>query len=167
MNRINVKDIIEKNRDRLSAGVISDTHGTLVPQALKALTGVDLIIHAGDIDTPAVLVDLKRIAPVIAVRGNMDRGDLASLLNETETIEIGANLIYVLHDVNRLDVDLKATGINIVIHGHKHRPSDALDNGIRFLNPGSASDPRANSHPSLLRLYFTETSVGHEFIFLE
>ncbi|MBI5593691.1 MAG: metallophosphoesterase family protein [Deltaproteobacteria bacterium] len=157
----------KNNTDSQTAGVISDTHGVLVPEALKILMGVDLIIHAGDIDTPAVLNELSRIAPVIAVRGNMDKGNWASDLCETEIIEIGQCLLYVLHDINRLDLDPSAAGMHAVIHGHTHQPSDELRKGIRLLNPGSATHPRRNSPPSLLRLYITGTDLRPELIHLD
>jgi uncharacterized protein len=166
MKRIQGKDMLIKNTGSLTAGVISDTHGVLVPEVLKILTDVDLIIHAGDIDTPAVLNELKRIAPVVAVRGNMDRGNWASHLCETEAIEIGQCLLYVLHDVSRMDLDPSAAGMHAVIHGHTHQPSDELQNGIRFLNPGSATHPRRNAPPSLMRLYITGTNLRPELIHL-
>lgn len=156
-----------KSGDIRTAGVISDTHGVLSPEAVKILTGVDLIIHAGDIHTPAVLNELKRIAPVAAVRGNMDRGEWASDLSETELIEIGPCLLYVLHDIERLDLDPAAAGIHGVIHGHIHHPSDGIRNGVRFLNPGSPTHPRRNSPPSLLKLHISETGMRPEFFRLD
>ena len=166
MKRILGKDIFKKNTDSLTAGMISDTHGVLVPEALKYLMGVDLIIHAGDIDTPAVLNELNRIAPVVAVRGNMDRGNWASHLCETEVIEIGQCLLYVLHDISRLDLDPSAAGMHAVVHGHTHQPSDELQNGVRFLNPGSATHPRRNAPPSLMKIYITGTDLRPELILL-
>jgi putative phosphoesterase len=156
----------KKSSDSLTAGVISDTHGVLVPEAIKILMGVDLIIHAGDIDTPAVFNELRRIAPLVAVQGNMDRGDWASHLCETEAIEIGRYLLYVLHDVSRLDLDPLVAGMHVVIHGHTHQPSDELQNGVRFLNPGSATHPRRSAPPSLMRLYITDTGLRPELILL-
>ena len=166
IKRIQGKDS-KRNTGSLTACVISDTHGVLVPEALKILIGVDLIIHAGDIDTPAVLNEMNRIAPVVAVQGNMDRGNWASHLCETETIEIGQCLLYVLHDISRLDLDPSAAGIHAVVHGHTHRPSDVLQDGVRFLNPGSATHPRRNSPPSLVMLYITGTDLRPELIHLE
>jgi uncharacterized protein len=156
----------KENTDSLTAGVISDTHGVLVPEASQILMGVDLIIHAGDIDTPAVLEALKRIAPVFAVQGNMDRGSWASHLCETEAIEIGQCLLYVLHDISRLDLDPSAAGMRAVVHGHTHQPSDELQNGVRFLNPGSATHPRRNAPPSLMKLYITGSDLRSEIIHL-
>lgn len=165
MKRILAKDC-KRDMDSLTAGVISDTHGILLPTALKILMGVDLIIHAGDIDTPAVLNELNKIAPVVAVKGNMDRGNWASHLCGTETIEIGQCFLYVLHDVGRLDMDPAAAGIHSVVHGHTHQPSDELQNGVRFLNPGSATHPRRNTPPSLLMLYITGATLRPELILL-
>ncbi len=165
IKRIPSKDS-KGNTDSLTAGVISDTHGVLVPEVLNILMDVDLIIHAGDIDTPAVLNELNRIAPVVAVRGNMDRGNWASHLCETEVIEIGQCLLYVLHDVSRLDMDPLASGMRAVIHGHTHQPSDELQNGVRFLNPGSPTHPRRNAPPSLMKLYIMGTDLRPELIHL-
>ena len=164
--RIPGKNNFKNDTNSLTAGIISDTHGVLVPEALKSLMGVDLIIHAGDIDTPAVLNELRRIAPVIAVRGNMDKGNWASHLCETEIIEIGQCLLYVLHDIGRLDLDPSAAEMHAVVHGHTHLPSDELQNGVRFLNPGSATHPRRNAPPSLMKLYITGTDLCPEIISL-
>jgi len=163
--RILVKDS-KKNSGSMTAGVISDTHGVLIPEAITFLMGVDLIIHAGDIDTPAVLNELNRIAPVVAVQGNMDRGNWASHLCETEAIEIGQYLLYVLHDISRLDLDPASAGIHAVVHGHTHQPSDELRNGVRYLNPGSATHPRRNLPPSLMKLHITGTGLRPELIHL-
>lgn len=163
IKRILGKDC-KKYTGSLTAGVISDTHGVLVPEAMNILMGVDLIIHAGDIDTPAVLNELNRIAPVVAVLGNMDRGNWASHLCETEVIEIGQCFLYVLHDVSRLDLDPSAAGMHAVVHGHTHQHSDVMQNGVRFLNPGSATHPRRNAPPSLLKLYISGTVLHPELV---
>lgn len=166
MKRSTDKDSI-RNSGSLTAGVISDTHGVLIPEVFQFLTGVDMIIHAGDIDTPAVLNELNRIAPVVAVRGNMDGGNWASDLCKTEVIQIGQYLLYVLHDVTSLDLDPSAAGMHAVVHGHTHQPSDVTQNGVRFLNPGSATHPRRNSPPSLMRLYITGADLRAELFHLE
>ena len=103
-------------------GVISDTHGLLRPQAVQALEGVELIIHAGDIGDPKILRALKRIAPVHAVRGNTDRGDWAADLPHTLVVEVGGVHLYVLHELFCLDLDPAAAGIKAVIFGHSHSP---------------------------------------------
>ncbi len=125
-----------------SIGVISDTHGLLRPEAVGTLFGVELIIHAGDVGRPEVLKALEQIAPVKAVRGNVDRGEWAKKLPETEVVEIGKTLIYVLHDINKLDLDLAGSGFQAVIYGHSHQPSMKQRNAVLFLNPGSAGPRR-------------------------
>jgi putative phosphoesterase len=126
-----------QNKDVLLAGIISDTHGRLRPQVAKAFEGVDLIIHAGDIGRSEVLEDLQAIAPVHAVRGNMD-GGWALGLPATRVVELGEVLLYVLHDAYQLDLDPAAAGFHAIINGHTHRASIDWRNGVLFLNPGSA-----------------------------
>jgi uncharacterized protein len=123
-------------------GVISDTHGLLRPEAVAALSGVELIIHAGDIGNPQILADLSKIAPVHAVRGNTDRGAWAADLPENLVVEVGGVLIYVLHDLHTLDLDPAAAGLSAVIFGHSHSPHVEHQNGVLYLNPGSAGPRR-------------------------
>lgn len=123
-------------------GVISDTHGLMRPEALKALKGVELIVHAGDVGTPDVLDELKTVSPVVAVRGNMDSGAWSQRLPLTEFINVGSLLLYALHDINRLDLEPAASGFSAVISGHTHRPLIDNRNGVTFLNPGSAGPKR-------------------------
>jgi putative phosphoesterase len=125
-----------------TVGVISDTHGLLRPEAFEALKEADLIIHAGDIGSTSVIDDLKAIAPVIAVRGNMDRGPWAAGLPVREIIELEQGLLYVIHDVSRLECDPNAASVKAVISGHSHRPRIKKHNGILYLNPGSAGPRR-------------------------
>ncbi len=125
-----------------TVGVISDTHGLLRPEAFEALKAANLIIHAGDIGSSSVIDDLKAIAPVIAVRGNMDRGSWAAGLPVREIIELEQGLLYVIHDVSRLECDPNAASIKAVISGHSHRPGIKKHNGILYLNPGSAGPRR-------------------------
>ena len=132
-------------------GVISDTHGHLSPEALEALKGVDLIIHAGDIGKPEVLEALGEIAPVHAVRGNMD-GLWASGLPQTEVVEVGDLLLYVLHDVFRLDIDPVAAGLSAVINGHTHTATIENRKGVLYLNPGSAASFKSGATVALLRI---------------
>ena len=106
-------------------GIISDTHGLMRPEAIKALEGVKMIIHAGDIGTPEVLEMLHAIAPVVAVRGNNDKEEWAHALPETEVVEVGGVALYVLHDVKTLDLDPVAAGFRAVISGHSHQPAIA------------------------------------------
>ena len=145
-------------------GVISDTHGLLQPAAIEAFKGTDLIVHAGDIGKPDILEDLQAIAPVEAVRGNMDRDDWAHKLPETKLIEVGSLLIYVIHDVYKIDIKPAKAGISAIIHGHTHKSSSIEDhNGVLFLNPGSATQPRFNSPASVALLHVKEKSLVAQF----
>ncbi|MBW1983805.1 MAG: metallophosphoesterase family protein [Deltaproteobacteria bacterium] len=128
----------QKDKDSYVVGVISDTHGLIRKEVTSAFKGTDLIIHAGDIGSPDVLAELKKIAPVKAVRGNMDAGGWAFKLPASDIIEIDEVLLYVLHDVYDLDLDPASTGIQAVISGHTHRPSAEYKNGVLHLNPGTA-----------------------------
>jgi uncharacterized protein len=135
-------------------GVISDTHGLVRPEVLKAFQGVDLIVHAGDVGGPGVLEALRAVAPVAAVRGNVDRGEWAQDLKDTEVVEAGESCLYILHNVHELDLDPEAAGFRAVISGHSHQPSVKEQAGVLFLNPGSAG-PRRFRLPvsvALLRL---------------
>ena len=138
-------------------GLISDTHGLVRPEARIALRGVDRIIHAGDICNPEVLDELGRIAPVLAVRGNNDRGAWAAALSERETVEIESVRIHVVHDIAELDVDLRAERINVVVTGHSHRPLVKMEGSVLFVNPGSAG-PRRFKLP--ISLGFLEVADG-------
>ena len=114
---------IIQTKNNFLVGVISDTHGLLQPAAIEAFKGTDLIIHAGDVGKQNILEDLQAIAPVEAVRGNMDSDDWAHKLPETKLIEVGSLLIYVIHDVYKIDIKPAEAGISAIIHGHTHRPS--------------------------------------------
>ena len=126
----------------LRVGLISDTHGLLRPQAVDFLRGSDLIVHGGDICDAAILTALAAIAPVIAVRGNNDRGEWAERLRESELFRIGDAFIYAIHDVAAIDIDPRAAGVQVVVSGHSHRPSIRNDDGILYINPGSAGPRR-------------------------
>lgn len=135
-------------------GVISDTHGLLRPEALAALKGVEHILHAGDVGDPVILVRLRTIAPVTAIRGNIDRSGPCGALPETEMIELQGYLLYLVHSVADLDLKPEAAGIAVVISGHSHKASLQHQGGVLYLNPGSAG-PRRFSLPvslALLRL---------------
>jgi len=138
-------------------GLISDTHGLVRPEARIALAGVDRIVHAGDICTPDVLDELRRIAPVLAVRGNNDQGAWAAALSDRETVDIEGVRIHVVHDIAELDVDLRAEGIKVVVTGHSHRPLMKMASGVLFVNPGSAG-PRRFTLP--ISLGFLEIEDG-------
>ena len=126
----------------MRVGVISDTHGLLRPEALKALQGAEHILHAGDVGDPSILDDLRSIAPVTAIRGNIDESGACSHLPPTEIVELGGRNIYMLHDVKRLDLNPEAAGISAVVSGHSHKPLVERRRGVLFLNPGSAGPRR-------------------------
>ena len=123
-------------------GIISDTHGLLRPEALKALQGAEHILHAGDVGDPAILRALRAIAPVTAIRGNIDEAGPCGHLPPTELIELFGRNIYMLHDVNKLDLNPQAAGISAVVFGHSHKPLVEWRRGVLFLNPGSAGPRR-------------------------
>jgi len=127
-------------------GVISDTHGLLRPEAIEALHGVEHILHAGDVGDAAILDQLRRLAPITAIRGNIDRRGTCTLLPETEFIELNGCSIYMLHDVQALDLDPVAAGIQVVVSGHSHRPRIEWKKDVLYFNPGSAG-PRRFSLP--------------------
>lgn len=133
-------------------GLISDTHGLLRPEASKALHGSDLIIHAGDVGNPEILETLRALAEVIAVRGNIDKGDWARALPATAIVEAGPATIYVLHDLNELDLDPAAAGFQIVVSGHSHQPLSAQRSGVLYINPGSAGPRRFQLPVTIARL---------------
>src|SRR5208282_4606930 len=141
-------------------GVISDTHGLVRPEAVTALQGVSLIIHAGDVGTPEVLRQLRVIAPVVAVRGNTDQDSWARELPLTEVVEIGMVSFYVLHNVSELDIDPVVSGFSAVISGHSHQPLIDRRNGVLFLNPGSAGARRLKLHPSVAVVTVKEKSIN-------
>jgi putative phosphoesterase len=123
-------------------GVISDTHGLLRPEALEALKGSELILHAGDVGDPEILRRLEEVAPVVAVRGNVDRGEVGRALPDTQVVELGGLLIYLLHDAETLDLNPEAAGIRMVISGHSHLPEIREVRGVQYFNPGSAGPKR-------------------------
>jgi hypothetical protein len=132
-------------------GLVSDTHGLLRSEAIAALGGVDLIVHAGDVGAPEVLDRLRDLAPVVAIRGNNDRGPWAEDLPTTEVVEVAGALLYVLHDVAELDLDPAAAGFHAVVSGHSHRPRVERRDGVLFVNPGSIG-PRRFTLPIALAL---------------
>jgi hypothetical protein len=123
-------------------GLISDTHGLLRPEALRMLRDCDHILHSGDIGTADVIQALEMMAPVTAVRGNNDKGAWAARLPETEMLKLGETYIYLLHDVNELDLDPVAAGVRVVVSGHSHRPAIHARDAVLYVNPGSAGPRR-------------------------
>ena len=153
-----------ENKGNVVVGVIADTHGLLPKTAVKALKGVDLIIHAGDVGSSEVLNELQSIAPVVAVRGNMDTVKSLRKLPETEAVKVADALLYVIHDIHRLDIAPSGPGFDAVIHGHLHCPSVAENGGVLFLNPGSAVQPRRNFPASLALLHIRGNSIKTQIV---
>jgi hypothetical protein len=151
----------------LILGVISDTHGLLRPEAVHALYGSNRILHAGDIGDPEILEALAQIAPVIAVRGNIDTGSWARTLPETEVLEAGGVSIYMLHDLGRLDLKPEAAGFRVVIYGHSHQPKIEDKDGVLYFNPGSAGPRRFRLPVSVGQLMIMAGKVKAELVELE
>ncbi len=148
-------------------GVISDTHGLVRKSVLKSFKGVDLIVHAGDVGGPKVLDTLQAVAKVHPVRGNVDGGKWAENLPLTDVVQVGQVYLYVLHDLDTLELDPAAAGFNAVISGHSHIPKiDKIDD-ILFLNPGSAGPKRFNYPISIAFLYIKGTSIETEIVELK
>jgi putative phosphoesterase len=133
-------------------GLISDTHGLLRPEAVRALEGCELIVHAGDVGKPEIFESLRAIAPVVAVRGNVDKGIWASRLPETAVVEAESVTIYVLHDIHQLDLDPVAAGFGIVVSGHSHKASREERAGVMYVNPGGAGPRRFQLPITVARL---------------
>jgi uncharacterized protein len=148
-------------------GVISDTHGLLRPEAIAALQGVDLIVHAGDIGSAEILDALRRIAPVVAVRGNNDRDAWAASLPEIARTEIGATRIWVVHDLKELADDPARAGVGVVISGHSHTPRIERRDGLLLLNPGSAGPRRFSLPVAVARLRLAPAGPRAEIVELE
>ena len=147
-------------------GVISDTHGLLRPEAERALTGVNHIIHAGDIGRPEIVDALRRIAPVTAIRGNVDSGEWAHQYPDTNLVRLAGKSIYVLHDLKTLQVDPGA-GIDVIISGHSHVPKIDTVDGVLSLNPGSAGRRRFKLPITLATLDVTPAGIRPEIHDLE
>jgi putative phosphoesterase len=147
-------------------GVLSDTHGLLRPEVLPALSGVEHILHAGDIGDPAILDRLRQIAPVTAIRGNIDRSGPCASLPATEAIELGGCLIYMVHAIDDLDLKPQAAGIGAVLYGHSHKPRIAHRDGVLYLNPGSAGPRRFHLPVTIARLHITNALPSAEIISL-
>lgn len=148
-------------------GLISDTHGLLRPEALAALRGCRLIVHAGDIGKPEVLDRLRAVAPTFAVRGNIDTQPWAAPLPKTEVVEAGSLLLWVLHEIAQLDLDPVAAGFAAVVFGHSHRPSIETRDGVLYVNPGSAGPRRFRLPVTVARLDVTGDSIRPEIVELD
>ena len=148
-------------------GLISDTHGLLREEALRALRGAELIVHAGDVGAPEILDALRALAPVVAVRGNVDREGWAQALPLTAVAEAGPVNIYVLHDLNQLDLDPLAACFQVVVSGHSHKMGSSERSGVLYVNPGSAGPRRFQLPITVARLDLGVTPWRLEFVDLE
>jgi uncharacterized protein len=147
-------------------GVISDTHGLLRPAALEALRGSEHIIHAGDIGSLEIIPELREIAPVTAIRGNVDVQTWAREFPETEVVELAGKSFYVIHDVNAIDLNPKVAGLAAVISGHSHKPKQEMKDGVLYFNPGSAGPRRFKLPISVGRLMVRESELKAEIVLL-
>jgi putative phosphoesterase len=147
-------------------GVISDTHGLLRPEALAALRNSDHILHAGDVGNAEILDRLRELAPVTAIRGNVDRGPWSDALPATEVVEIERVSIYMIHDLAQLNLKPEAAGFRVVIYGHSHRPKIEEKNGVLYFNPGSAGPRRFHLPVSLGRIEIEKEKLKGEIITL-
>jgi uncharacterized protein len=136
----------------MRVGIISDTHGLLRPEAERALRGVDLIVHAGDVGDVEILSRLKKVAPIFAVRGNVDTAEWAQELPRTTVVEAGGASLYVLHNLRELDLRPEAAGFDVVISGHTHEVEQTERGGVLYVNPGSAGPRRFNLPVTLATL---------------
>jgi uncharacterized protein len=150
----------------MKIGVISDTHGLLRPEAVELLRGSEHIIHAGDIGAPEIIPELRKIAPVTAIRGNVDTQTWAQSFPETEVVELGGVDIYILHDANAIDLNPKAAGFAAVISGHSHKPKQERKDGVLYFNPGSAGPRRFKLPISVGRMEIVDGKVSAEILLL-
>jgi len=151
----------------LRVGLISDTHGLLRDEAVAALSGSDLIVHAGDIGKPEILERLSAIAPVTAVRGNNDHGDWASALREAETLQVHDVAVLVIHDIAQLRIDALAADVRVIVHGHSHRPAAVEKGGVLYINPGSAGPRRFSLPISVGQLIVSGRKIDYRLQTLE
>ena len=155
------------NPDAKQIGLISDTHGLLRKEALDALRGSDLILHAGDVGKPEILDELRKLAPVVAIRGNVDTSPWATKLKPTELVETATATFYLIHNIDTLDMNPAAAGIHIVLFGHSHQPTEYEKNGVLYINPGSAGPRRFLLPISLARLSLVTKPWSVDFITLK
>lgn len=142
-------------------GLVSDTHGLLRPEALDYLKGSDFIIHAGDIGRPEILSELAKLAPVTAVRGNIDTASWTLSIPETDVLTVGSSThVYVLHDIDALNIDPAAAGFQVVVYGHSHKPTQWRKDGVLYINPGSAGPRRFSLPISMGRLTVDEGNIS-------
>ncbi len=150
--------------DEIQIGIISDTHGLLRPEALFALAASDHIIHAGDIGELAILDQLAEVAPVTAVRGNVDRGAWTQTIPEINVLEVGGVSIYIIHNLQELDLKPEASGFAALVYGHSHVAKRAIKNGVLYFNPGSAGPKRFVLPVTLGKLLIRNQELEPEII---
>ncbi len=153
-----------QTKDSYLIGIISDTHGGLPQAVLKVFKKTDQIIHAGDIGSPEIISALEKIAPTKAVRGNMDMGIWAHQLQQNETLKINHKRLYVIHDVYRLNLNAESESFHAVIYGHTHRPQLVKQQGVLYVNPGSAMQPRFGYPPSVALLEIKTDAIKARLI---
>jgi uncharacterized protein len=158
----------KRNPERpVCIGVISDTHGLLRPEAVEVLRGADYIIHAGDVGHPGILDALRTIAPVTAVRGNVDRGAWANELPVVNVLEADKTSVYVLHSIDDLDLNAKAAGFQAVVYGHSHVAEQQMKSGVLYFNPGSAGPRRFKLPVSVGRLLVSNGTIRGEILIIQ
>lgn len=145
-------------------GIISDTHGLLRPEAVKALQGSDFIVHAGDIGSGEIIEALSTIAPVTAVHGNIDKGETRSLYPHDAVLQAGESYLYVLHIIDELKIDPVAAGFQVVIYGHSHKPAIERKESVLYVNPGSAGPRRFSLPVTVARLTISETGIDADIL---
>ena len=145
-------------------GIISDTHGQIRPQALDALAGSEFIVHAGDIGKGRIIEALQEIAPVTAVHGNIDKGEVRALYPHDAVLQVGDSFVYVLHIIDELRIDPVAAGFQVVVYGHSHKPAMHRKDGVLYLNPGSAGPRRFTLPVTVATLQISDTGVDAEIL---
>jgi len=145
-------------------GLISDTHGLLRPEAASVLTGSDLIVHAGDIGKAEVLVELKKIAPLVAIKGNVDRDEWARSVPDRRSVRVGLHRLYLIHNVQELDLDPVKRKLRVIVSGHSHKPLIAEKDGVLLVNPGSAGPRRFKLPVAVGKLFVHGQDVRAEII---
>jgi uncharacterized protein len=150
----------------LTIGVISDTHGLLRPEALAALAGVEHILHAGDVGTAGILDKLREIAPVTAIRGNVDTSGVCATLPPTDLVELGGRLFYLVHALEWLDINPRAAGVAAVVYGHSHRAQVQQRDSVLYLNPGSAGPRRFDIPVTLAKIELDDLGMRAHLIML-
>jgi hypothetical protein len=154
----------EEQGSELVIGIISDTHGLLRPQAVAMLAAVDHILHAGDVGDAAILERLRAIAPLTAIRGNVDVAGSCAELPATEVVELGGRLFYLVHAIEDMDIEPHAAGVAVVVYGHSHRPKLEERNGVMYLNPGSAGPQRFNLPVTMAKARISQGKIEAEIV---